>query len=108
MFIGTTGAIQRLPRATALRLGAALGRLTCRVDKKRRRYARRNLRIAYADSLATGEQDTLVRRTFEHWGKSLIDFLRAPALTRAQRDALVTAVEGREGLEALHAQGKGF
>jgi KDO2-lipid IV(A) lauroyltransferase len=107
-FVGATGAVQRLPRATALRLGAALGRLACRVDKKRRRYAQRNLRVAYGESLAPGERDALLQRTFEHWGKSVIDFLRAPALTRPQRDALVTGVEGREGLETLCAEGKGF
>jgi KDO2-lipid IV(A) lauroyltransferase len=106
--VGMTGGVQRLSRKRALRLGSALGRLACRVDGKRRWYAERNLRVAYGDALSAEERGALIQRTFEHWGKSLIDFLRAPALTDAQRDSLVTGVEGREGLEALRAEGKGF
>jgi KDO2-lipid IV(A) lauroyltransferase len=106
--VGATGMTQRLPRARALRLGAAFGRLACRVDKKRRYYARRNLRVAYGESLSPRERDALVRRSFEHWGMSLIDFLRAPALTDAERNALVSGVEGGEALAALRAGGKGF
>jgi len=108
VFIGKTGGIQRLSRKRALGLGSALGRLACRVDKKRHRYAERNLRVAYGESLTPAERAALIRHTFEHWGKSTIDFLRAPALTRAQRSDLVTGVEGREELEALRAEGKGF
>src|SRR5262245_45630872 len=99
--VGATGTVQKLPRPRALRLGSALGRLAWRVDARRRRYAQRNLRVAYGDSLSPDERDALVRRTFEHWGKSLIDFLRAPALSAAKRDALVSGVEGREALDAL-------
>jgi KDO2-lipid IV(A) lauroyltransferase len=108
VLVGATGTIQRLPRAKALRLGASFGRLACRVDKRRREYAQRNLRVAYGDSLTPVERDALMQRVFEHWGKSLIDFLRAPALSAAQRDALVTSVEGREGLDALRAEDQGF
>ena len=107
-FIGTTRTIQRLSRPTALRLGASIGRLGYRIDKKRRVIADRNLRLAFGESLTQQERDALTRRNFEHWGRAMMDFLRAPAATRAENERLVSAVEGREHLEALRAEGRGF
>jgi KDO2-lipid IV(A) lauroyltransferase len=108
VLVGGTGAVQRLSRPAAMRLGVGLGRLAYRVARRQRRVAERNLRLAYGDALTAGQRDALVRRVFEQFGKTTIDFLRAPALGDAGMNGLVATVEGREWLEATRAGGRGF
>lgn len=108
VFRAATGAIQRMNRSRALRLGASLGRLGYRIDKRRRGYALKNLHLAYGDSLTLSEREALARRVFERWGESTIDFLRIPGLSPEESARLVTAVEGREHLDAVRADGRGF
>jgi Lauroyl/myristoyl acyltransferase len=91
-----------------MRRGAALGRLAYRVGKRQRRFADRNLRLAYGDALTAAERDALTRRVFEHMGKNVFEFLRVPALSDAQVGERVAEVEGREWLEAVRARGGGF
>jgi len=107
-FKSVTGGIQRIDRTKALRLGVNLGRIGYRVDQRRRQYALKNLHLAYGDSLTRAERETLARQVFERWGESTIDFLRIPALSPAESAELVTAVEGREHLEAVRSDGRGF
>ena len=107
-FTGATRRVQRLSRPTALRFGATLGRLGYRIDKKRGFIADRNLRLAFGDALTPQERQGIICRSFEHWGRGTIDFLRAPASSRAENERLVSAVEGREWLDAVRAEGRGF
>jgi KDO2-lipid IV(A) lauroyltransferase len=107
-FVRTANGVQRMSRPAALHLGSRLGRLAYRVDGRRRGYAERNLRLAYGDSLSPAERNALTRRTFEHWGKSTVEFLRAPCLGTHGIAALVSAIEGREYLEEVRSAGTGF
>ncbi len=108
VFIGVTNRARRQSRASAMRSGARLGRLAYRVAKRQRRYADRNLRLAYGDSMDAAARDALTRRVFEGFGKMVVDFLRVPAHTDEQVNALVAAVEGREHLDAARARGVGL
>ena len=106
--MGLTGLIRRMPRGQAMRFGARVGGVAYRVARKPRRYAECNLRLAYGDALTAAERDALVRGVFSQFSKSIIDFLRAPTVDRAQMDALVPTVEGAEWLEAVRAPKRGF
>jgi KDO2-lipid IV(A) lauroyltransferase len=105
---GATRGVRLLSRPAALRFGTGLGRLAFMIDKKRRRLAERNLRLAYGDELTCTQRAALIRGTFEHWGVGVIEFLRASGLDAAQMNALVAEVEGWEHVEAVRARGGGF
>lgn len=91
-----------------MRWGVRLGRLAYHVARRQRRYARRNLRLAYGDALTLREQNDLTRRVFENFGKTLIDFLCTPAVSREAVDDLVAGVEGWEWVEAAQREGRGI
>jgi KDO2-lipid IV(A) lauroyltransferase len=104
---GTGSLVGRLDRPAAMRLGAGLGRLAYRVARRQRRYADRNLRLAYGDALSAPDRDALVRAVFEHFGRTIVDFLRGPSLTPGALDRLV-ACDGWERVEAARAAGRGL
>lgn len=108
VFVRAANLMQRQSRPSALRLGKQLGLFAYRVDARRRRYAERNLCIAYGEALPLAERNALIRHTFQHWGKCTIEFLRSPGLDTNQMDALVSTVEGREYLDQVRALGTGF
>lgn len=102
------GVVQRLPRPAAMRWGTRLGRLAYHVARRQRRYAERNLRLAYGDALTPRERDDRTRRVFENFGKTLIDFLRTPILRPEEMERLVAGVEGWEWAEAARREGRGI
>ncbi|MDE2291500.1 MAG: lysophospholipid acyltransferase family protein [Elusimicrobia bacterium] len=61
-------AVTPLPRSWELALGAALGRLALRVDRRRRRVVEENLRHCLPELGEAGRAD-LLRRNFEHYGR---------------------------------------
>jgi len=87
--------IQRMPRARAMRIGATLGRLAFRLSKRHRRQAERNLRLVFGDAMDRAERAAFIERVFVHFGKTLVDFLRAPALLGpSDLENLISACEG--------------
>lgn len=107
-FKAASRGVQSLPRRSALRMGAALGRTAYRVDKRRRHYANRNLRLAYGDTLSPAEREAITRATFAHWGTTVFEFLRTAALGPEAMDALVAGVEGWEHVVAAQASSSGL
>jgi KDO2-lipid IV(A) lauroyltransferase len=102
----SANSLKRMPAASASRFGAALGRLGYRVAGRSRDRALANLSLAYGDSLTTTQRRSLVRAVFEHFGKTTVEFLRAPALTTDALSALVTC-EGWDHVEAARERGRG-
>ena len=98
--------IRRLPRRMAMCVGSTMGRLLHRILKKRRRVALKNLRIAFGDSLSDRERREICQENFINVGKTAIEFLRFPQLTRDNiwRDV---SVEGKEHLLQALSQGRG-
>lgn len=85
----------RSPQA-ADRWGARLGRLTCRLVRKRRERVLGNLRLAFPE-WTDERRNAVALQTFEHFGKLMADFLRAD-----RRDPLERAAQTRfHGLEHL-------
>lgn len=103
------GWVQRLPRARAMRMGERLGVAAYALSRRHRRQADRNLRLVFGETMTAGERDSLIRRVFLHFGKTMIDFLRAPALTPEDLPRLIRSCEGfDEYVRPALARGKGW
>ncbi len=105
---GAASTLQALPRSTALRLGTGLGRIGYRISQSKRKRAIKNLHLAYGDEgLSPIEREQIARGVFEHFGRSLVEFLCAPKLTPEAVASMVTC-EGWEHVAAAQAKGKGI
>jgi len=98
--------VSRLAWRTSWRLGRALGRLFYRIDARHRRVVRDNLRASNLD-LDEAAIQSLSRTCFEHFGGLLLTTVRSMRTVPADIRR-VTRIEGREHLEAAHAEGKGI
>ena len=98
--------IQALSPLSALRNGERLGRLAYRVAGRQRRRSLANLYLAYGDEMTFTQRDALTRRVFQHFGRAVIAFLRAPAQSIADLSQLVSC-EGWETVKAALERGKG-
>lgn len=103
---GAASHLQALSRPAALRKGERLGDLGFHLATRQHRRALSNLSLAYGNTLTPVERDVLVRQVFRHFGRCLVDFLRAPHLSQDDLRALVTC-EGWEHVEAAQAAGRG-
>ena len=104
------GALLRLarvvPRAAWIGLGAAVGDLARRLDRRHTRIAYENLRLAYGDTLDPAEVDRIVRECWRHFGRITFDALAFPQLS-AEAAGSIVSYEGLEHLRAAYARGKG-
>ena len=104
---GAASTLQALPRPVALRFGTGLGRLGYHFAQSKRKRAIKNLHLAYGDTgLSPKEREQIARGVFEHFGRSLVEFLCAPKLTPAAVASMVTC-EGWEHVANAQAKGKG-
>jgi KDO2-lipid IV(A) lauroyltransferase len=103
---GAGEGIQSLSGPASVRLGTGLGSLAYRVAGRQRRRSLANLHLAYGDALSPSQREVLTREVFQHFGRGLVDFLRAPARSWADLSRLVSC-EGWEHVEAARARGRG-
>ncbi|MCP4400994.1 MAG: lysophospholipid acyltransferase family protein [bacterium] len=96
-----------LPHKSALRTGELLGKLTYWLLSSRRDIGRKNLRIAFGDELSDEQREDILRTTFKNFGKSMIETLRMP---KVSREELLDRVEivGEEYCRAAMAKGRGL
>jgi KDO2-lipid IV(A) lauroyltransferase len=106
LMTGATTPLRALSRPAALRFGTILGSLGYYLALRSRRQAVSNLRLAYRDELTAAQRESLTKRVFQHFGRCVVDFLRAPTLGPEQLSALVTC-EGWEHVEAARKAGRG-
>lgn len=95
-----------VPRPAWLRLGGAAGALAGWVDRRHRRIAADNLRLAFGESLDPSEARRIVRACWMHFGRVLVDTLRLPALACEDVTGLVR-YRGLEHVRAAYASGRG-
>jgi Kdo2-lipid IVA lauroyltransferase/acyltransferase len=93
-----------LPPPMASRLGSALGDLLFWCVRRYREVARRNLAAAFGWEAPRVE--AVARQVFRNIGKTLIEFLRLPALSPVEMRRLCR-LEGMEHLRAALAAGHG-
>lgn len=99
---------QRLPQAWLLILGAGLGKLTFSLLRIRRRVALENLTHAFPEK-STAEIKTIARRSYENFGKMMLEYLRLPSLSAAALQQRISFAMPREQnpYEQALALGKG-
>ena len=103
--IAVRGLVRLLPRRASLGLGSALGRLFYLLHGRRRELAVDNLKAAFP-ARSKRECRALIRSTFGHFGRHVIEFLNFDAMSANQMMTLVD-VEGEERVEQAMAGGTG-
>jgi KDO2-lipid IV(A) lauroyltransferase len=91
---------------TVRRAGEALGRMAYRVSGGRRAIARENLAQAFPE-LDARARERIVRGTFEHFGRVLLELMRFRTLSPAEMRALAE-VEGEERVRRAYDAGRGL
>ena len=96
--------LARIPHRVLAAFGALLGWIawTLRI---RRRVVLENLRLAFPEKTEAERRD-VARRTYRNLGAMIPDFLRIPALSRAELERIFV-YEGWDRYEAARARGKG-
>jgi KDO2-lipid IV(A) lauroyltransferase len=95
-----------LPRRALLGLGASVGSLAGRLDRRHVRIARDNLAAAYGDAVSPGERERILRACWRHFGRITFDALAFPKLSRAALGSILK-VEGLDNARAALAAGRG-
>ncbi|GAB4315362.1 MAG: lauroyl/myristoyl acyltransferase [Candidatus Sumerlaeia bacterium] len=101
------GLIRVLPMRVALGLAAGLGWLIGALCPIRGRTFRRNLDLAFGDSLSRAERGRLIRAAHSHWFRMAVEFFQLPRIRR-RFDRFVVDVEGEDIVKAnCSAGGRG-
>ena len=98
-------AVKMLPRRTGLAIGSFLGRVFYLLHRNRRQLAVANLRAAFP-SRTERECQAIVRATFGHFGRHIIELLNFDAMSTNEMMRLVE-IEGGERVEQAQANGGG-
>ncbi|MGD2245555.1 MAG: lysophospholipid acyltransferase family protein [Candidatus Aminicenantes bacterium] len=94
------------PRRLCLDWGKGMGLLFYYLDTKHRRLALSNLEMAFRKELTSSGLKRIARRTFMHFGSSLVDIIKFSSLTEKSKTALIQ-VEGEENLRSALQEKKG-
>jgi KDO2-lipid IV(A) lauroyltransferase len=97
--------LARIPHRFLYALGAALGSLVFALGI-RRGVVLSNLRLAFPER-SEAERRAIARETYRNLGRMVFDFLRVPALPRAELERMFDR-EGWEAFDAAKARGKGI
>ena len=87
--------IPLLSRKICYRLARIIGALAARVDRTGRRVALSNLQIAFGNALSAERRDEMVRESYRHFARTMIDLFWSPRLTRENYSRYID-VEGLE------------
>jgi len=74
--------IPLLSRKSCFRLALAIGALMSILDRHGRKVALSNLEVAFGDRLSIRERKRVVRESFQHFARTMLDLLWSPCLTR--------------------------
>ena len=77
-----TKLVPLLSRKTCFHLAQFLGAAMSILDRHRRKVALSNLEVAFGDQSSIGERRKIVRQSFQHFARTMLDFLWSPRLTR--------------------------
>lgn len=96
-----------LPRRLALRTGEYIGEIMYHILPRRRQIGFKNLTIAFGDSMSDQEKERILRSNFRNLGKSIIEVLHFPKMSRADVREKVTIV-GQENCIKAMSKGRGM
>ena len=97
--------VLKLPRKPALTIGAMLANLIFHLSTSDKRRTYDNLRSCLGIK-AQQEIVDIAKECYQHWGKSVIEVMQFPKLTREKVNQLVV-FEGRENLDSALKAGRG-
>jgi lauroyl/myristoyl acyltransferase len=61
--------------------GLLLGSLAATLDRRGRRVALSNLRVAFGDEISTERREQIVRESYQHFARTMLDFFWSSRLT---------------------------
>jgi KDO2-lipid IV(A) lauroyltransferase len=96
-----------LPRSIAFRGGELIGELLYRVLSRRRAIGYKNLDIAFGNELSEEEKQRILRSNFRNLGKSLVEVIHFPKMSKQYLQEKVKIV-GQENYLAAMSKGKGM
>ena len=70
-----------LSRKACYRLALLLGSLAASLDRQGRRVALSNLRVAFGDEISTERREQIVRESYQHFARTMLDFFWSSRLT---------------------------
>jgi KDO2-lipid IV(A) lauroyltransferase len=76
------GIVPLLSRNACYRLAQVIGALAATVDRAGRRVALSNLQVAFGDELSPSRRNEIVRESYQHFARTMIDLFWSPRLTR--------------------------
>src|ERR1044071_6330142 len=84
-----------LSRKLCERLALLLGSLGAILDRRGRRVALNNLRVAFGDEISSERRPQIVRESYQHFARTMLDFFWSPRLT-SQNFSRYVEFENRE------------
>jgi lauroyl/myristoyl acyltransferase len=84
-----------LSRKACYRLALLLGSLGAMLDRRGRRVALSNLRVAFGDEISSPRRVQIVRESYQHFARTMLDFFWSPRLT-SQNFSRYVEFENRE------------
>src|SRR4051794_33754632 len=76
-----TKVVPFLSRKACCRLALLLGSLAAILDRRGRRVALSNLRVAFGDEISAERRGQIVRESYQHFARTMLDFFWSPRLT---------------------------
>ena len=70
-----------LSRKACYRLALLFGSLGAMLDRRGRRVALSNLRVAFGDEISAEGRAQIVRESYQHFARTMLDFFWSPRLT---------------------------
>ena len=83
-WLALKGAVKIIPllsRAACYRLAQATGAIAATLDRAGRRVALSNLRVAFGDEFSLDRQAEIVRESYQHFARTMLDLFWSPRLT---------------------------
>ena len=96
-----------LPRSFAFRVGEQIGNFMYRLMRRRRQIGYNNLTIAFGDELSDQEKHRILRSNFRNLGKSIVEVIHFPKMSKSYLQEKVTIAGQENYLEAM-SKGKGM
>ena len=98
--------VRILPLSMAIALGRFCGWVFYCVDRKHRRIAYQNMKIAFASEYSLWDLRSMTRKYFMNFGANFVEFLRLP-LYRQENFQKVVQCDGADYVHDAIGQGKG-
>lgn len=89
--LATTKVVPLLPRSVCVGFANLAGTLAARFDRRGRRVALENLRLAFGDTYSAAERDVITRESYRHFARSMLELFWSSRLTSSNWSRYVDA-----------------